>query len=118
MRHAVLSLTIVASLTTAIARAEYQLTSCNSGQGVVHLKFVAETGALRRITLGPKGVELSGDVKGVSRLDGVKELRVTATRELIYAPKNGPEVKFGRLTEECLTALKRIAEGLGIWKGG
>ena len=108
----------MASLSTTVAHAEYQLANCSSRQREVHLKFVAETGALRRISLGPKGVELSGDIKGASRLDGVKELRVTAARVLIYAPKNGAEVRFGRLTEDCLTIVRGVAESLGKWKDG
>lgn len=118
VRHVLLSAAAIASLTTTSAHGEYRLATCSAGERQVHLKFVAETGALRRITLGPKGVELGGDIKGASRLDGVRELRVAPGRVLIYAPKNGPEVKFGRLTDDCLTIVRSVAESLGKWKDG
>ena len=93
----------------------YNLARCAVDEKSVHVRFVTDRGAVRRMTLGPKGVTLSGDVKGVARLNQVKELRLAPKLEILFA--SGSRVEFGAITSECRNLVRQIAEPLVPLRG-
>src|SRR5687767_8383302 len=77
----------------ASADAAYRLTRCTQFKDGVALGFVGKRGEVRRMSLRPQAVELSGDVKGSARLSQVKELVLHPVLRITYT--SGAVVRFG-----------------------
>lgn len=112
MKHHALLLLILSSLACSPAYSGdgYKLDRCVVKEKSVYLRFVTDHGAVRRITLGPKGVSLSGDVKGSARLSQVKELRLAPKLEIVFV--SGPSVEFGAITSECRHLVRQVGKSL------
>ena len=87
---------------------EYRLTGCSVHEGSITLGFLNESRAIRGVTIGPKGVTMGGNVKGAAPLQSVKQFRFTKTGVLVYESKNGPEVVFGTISQECRMKFQRV----------
>lgn len=110
--HVALAVFCTFAASAVAAEENYALVKCNGGQSTFSAEFRSDVGAVRRFALRVAGVELSGNVKGFSPLEGVSEVRTTPRLEVHY--KTGSLVGFGALSGECREKLKRAASSLRI----
>jgi hypothetical protein len=114
MRHLVAASCIVSAVVCmpASAATTYNLSRCASVGNGVSLKFESTEQRVRRMHLGPNGVELSGDIKGYARLDAVREMKLQPKLAISYV--TGPNVEFGKLTHQCAEKIRAAAKVLSV----
>ena len=96
----------------AWAEASYDLSRCVATEGNIGLTFEGGGKRVRRVHLGPKGVELSGDIKGSSRLSMVREIQLQPKLTISYV--GGQRVEFGKLTKQCAEKVRTTAKALSV----
>lgn len=104
---------------TALAEAEYRLTSCVCvGENGFAVAFESARKEKRRLSFSPKGLEFGGNVKGVVPLKGVKELRLEPVLQVVYAGTEHSPLNFGALSPECQQLIRSVAAPLVQAQGG
>ncbi len=94
----------------ALADTTYRLERCTRFQDGVTLGFIGTRGQPRRMVIRPKGVEFSGDVKGVLRLSQVEELQLRPVLQITQT--TGELVRFGPIDIRCQQLLRDVATPL------
>lgn len=89
------------------ANTNYRLKRCAQVNDGIALEFAGSNRTVRRIALSPRGVELSGDVKGGAPLAHVKELVLTPVFKIGYV--TGDVVQFGAIDAPCQKLLQKVA---------
>lgn len=92
---------------TSSAATSYRLERCAQFNDGVVLKFIGTDREVRRMVLGPRGVELSGDVKGGASLAHVKELVLMPVLKMVYVSED--VVRFGPIDVPCQKLLQQVA---------
>jgi hypothetical protein len=92
---------------TSSAATSYRLERCAQFNDGVVLKFIGSHREVRRLVLGPRGVELSGDVKGSGSLVQVRELALMPVFKIVYV--SGDIVRFGPIDAPCQKLLQQVA---------
>ena len=105
-RIAVLILGLVASVIAYPADSAYRLRGCGQFKDGVTVGFVGSRGEVRRMFLGPKAVELGGNVKGYAELSLVKELALQPVLEIAYT--DGTVISFGPIDAACQRLLRDV----------
>jgi hypothetical protein len=96
----------------ASAEITYTMSRCVANKNTASLAFEGGGRRVRRIHLGPGGVELSGDIKGSSSLNMVREIQVQPKLKISYV--GGQIAEFGKLTNECAKKVLSTAKALSL----
>ena len=102
----------VTAFAPARAEATYNLSRCAAIEDKVSLTFEGSGKRVRRMHLGPEGVELSGDIKGSSRLIMIREIQLQPKLTISYV--GGQAVEFGKLTNQCAEKVRATAKTLSV----
>jgi len=102
----------VTAFVPARAEATYNLSRCAANEDQVGLTFEGGGKRVRRVHLGPNGVELSGDIKGSSRLSMIREIQLQPKLRILYV--GGQSAEFGKLTNECAEKVRATAKALFV----
>ncbi len=90
----------------------YNLSRCVANEDTASLAFEGGGRRVRRIHLGPRGIELSGDIKGFSPLSMVREIQLQPKLRVSYV--GGQVAEFGKLTNECAKKVLSAAKALSL----
>ena len=114
MRHLAAVSCIVSAVVCvpALAETTYSLSRCAADGNSVSLAFVGTAGRVRRMHLGLRGIELSGDVKGSAQLSSVREIQLQPKLVISYA--TGSAFEFGKLTNRCAANIRTVAKVLSV----
>jgi len=102
----------VTAFVPARAEAAYNLSRCAAAEDKVSLTFEGGGKRVRRVHIGPSGVELSGDIKGSSRLSMVREIQLQPKLRILYI--GGQSAEFGKLTNHCAEKVRATAKALSV----
>ena len=114
MRHIAIASCILGATACVPASAEvtYNLSRCAADRNTVSLAFEGDGKRVRRMHLGPGGVELGGDIKGSSPLSMVREIRLQPKLRISYV--GGQFAEFGKITDECAKKVGAVAKALSL----
>jgi hypothetical protein len=100
-------------LHVAAAEDPYRQVRCVAvGERGFSVSFESKRNGQGRVSLTTQKLSFGGNVKGETRLEKIRELRLSPVLQVVFVSPEHKPLKFGGLSRECRGIIRQAASGL------